>query len=318
MPIRMLITLGLVISAAKAAEVSLRVGYFPNVTHAQGVIGSHTSRQGKGWFEARLGPGVRLRWLAFNAGPGAIEAILAGSVDLTYIGPNPVLNGYIRSGGEEIRVLSGAAQGGAALVVTARSGIRTAADFRSRRVGTPQLGNTQDVAARAWLRAQGFRVTLTGGDVTVLPAANPELLQLFAQERIDAAWTVEPWVSRLEQEAGGRVFLEQPDAITTVLAAGARFLAVNPDLAARFRQAHLELTEWMAAHPAEAMETVRGGLSVETRRDVAPELVAGAWRRLHFTGEVDPARFATLMADARDTGLLPRSLPLDRLFPKSR
>lgn len=318
MPIRMLITLGLVISAAKAAEVSLRVGYFPNVTHAQGVIGSHTSRQGKGWFEARLGPGVRLRWLAFNAGPGAIEAILAGSVDLTYIGPNPVLNGYIRSGGEEIRVLSGAAQGGAALVVTARSGIRTAADFRSRRVGTPQLGNTQDVAARAWLRAQGFRVTLTGGDVTVLPAANPELLQLFAQERIDAAWTVEPWVSRLEQEARGRVFLEQPDAITTVLAAGARFLAVNPDLAARFRQAHLELTEWMAAHPAEAMETVRGGLSVETRRDVAPELVAGAWRRLHFTGEVDPARFATLMADARDTGLLPRSLPLDRLFPKSR
>jgi NitT/TauT family transport system substrate-binding protein len=318
MPIRMLITLGLVISAAKAAEVSLRVGYFPNVTHAQGVIGSHTSRQGKGWFEARLGPGVRLRWLAFNAGPGAIEAILAGSVDLTYIGPNPVLNGYIRSGGEEIRVLSGAAQGGAALVVTARSGIRTAADFRGRRVGTPQLGNTQDVAARAWLRAQGFRVTLTVGDVTVLPAANPELLQLFAQERIDAAWTVEPWVSRLEQEAGGRVFLEQPDAITTVLAAGARFLAVNPDLAARFRQAHLELTEWMAAHPAEAMETVRGGLSVETRRDVAPELVAGAWRRLHFTGEVDPARFATLMADARDTGLLPRSLPLDRLFPKSR
>lgn len=318
MPIRMLITLGLVISAAKAAEVSLRVGYFPNVTHAQGVIGSHTSRQGKGWFEARLGPGVRLRWLAFNAGPGAIEAILAGSVDLTYIGPNPVLNGYIRSGGEEIRVLSGAAQGGAALVVTARSGIRTAADFRGRRVGTPQLGNTQDVAARAWLRAQGFRVTLTGGDVTVLPAANPDLLQLFAQERIDAAWTVEPWVSRLEQEAGGRVFLEQPDAITTVLAAGARFLAVNPDLAARFRQAHLELTEWMAAHPAKAMETVRGGLSVETRRDVAPELVAGAWRRLHFTGEVDPARFATLMADARDTGLLPRSLPLDRLFPKSR
>ncbi len=316
MPIRMLITLGLVISAAKAAEVSLRVGYFPNVTHAQGVIGSHTSRQGKGWFEARLGPGVRLRWLAFNAGPGAIEAILAGSVDLTYIGPNPVLNGHIRSGGDEIRVLSGAAQGGAALVVTAKSGIRTAADFRGRRVGTPQLGNTQDVAARAWLRAQGFRVTLTGGDVTVLPAPNPDLLQLFAQGRIDAAWTVEPWVSRLEQEAGGRVFLEQTDAITTVLAAGARFLAVNPELAARFRRAHLELTEWMAAHPDEAMETVRAGLAAEIRREVAPELVAAAWKRLRFTGEVDPARFEALMADARTTGLLPRSLPLDRLFPK--
>jgi NitT/TauT family transport system substrate-binding protein len=318
MLIRLLFALGLGTSAAFAAGTSLRVGYFPNVTHAQGVIGSHTSRQGKGWFEARLGPGIALRWLPFNAGPSAVEAILAGSVDITYIGPNPVLNGYIRSGGEEMRVLAGAAEGGAALVVAEKSGIRTAADFRGRRVGTPQLGNTQDVAARAWLRAQGFRVTLTGGDVNVLPAANPDLLQLFAQGRIDAAWTVEPWVSRLEREAGGRVFLEQADAITTVLAASARFLAANPDLAERFRRAHLELTNWIAAHPTEAMETVRSGLTAETRREVAPELVAAAWKRLRFTGEVDPTRFAALMADARETGLLPRSIPLDRLFLPTR
>jgi NitT/TauT family transport system substrate-binding protein len=318
MLIRLLFALGLGTSAALAAGTSLRVGYFPNVTHAQGVIGSHTSRQGKGWFEARLGPGIALRWLPFNAGPSAVEAILAGSVDVTYIGPNPVLNGYIRSGGEEMRVLAGAAEGGAALVVAGKSGIRTAADFRGRRVGTPQLGNTQDVAARAWLRAQGFRVTLTGGDVNVLPAANPDLLQLFAQGRIDAAWTVEPWVSRLEREAGGRVFLEQADAITTVLAASARFLAANPDLAERFRRAHLELTNWIAAHPAEAMETVRSGLTAETRREVAPELVAASWKRLRFTGEVDPTRFAALMADAREIGLLPRSIPLDRLFLPTR
>lgn len=318
MLIRLLFALGLGTSAALAAGTSLRVGYFPNVTHAQGVIGSHTSRQGKGWFEARLGPGIALRWLPFNAGPSAVEAILAGSVDVTYIGPNPVLNGYIRSGGEEMRVLAGAAEGGAALVVAEKSGIRTAADFRGRRVGTPQLGNTQDVAARAWLRAQGFRVTLTGGDVNVLPAANPDLLQLFAQGRIDAAWTVEPWVSRLEREAGGRVFLEQADAITTVLAASARFLAANPDLAERFRRAHLELTNWIAAHPAEAMDTVRSGLTAETRREVAPELVAASWKRLRFTGEVDPTRFAALMADAREIGLLPRSIPLDRLFLPTR
>ena len=318
MLIRLLITFGLTAPGLAAAGTILRVGYFPNVTHAQGIIGSHTSRQGKGWFETRLGTDVAVRWLPFNAGPSAVEAILAGSVDLTYVGPNPVLNGYIRSGGEEVRVLADAAEGGAALVVTAKSGIRTADDFRGRRVGTPQLGNTQDVAARAWLRRQGLKVTLTGGDATVLPAANPDLLQLFAQGKIDAAWTVEPWVSRLEQEAGGRIFLEQSDAITTVLAASARFLAEKPQLAEKFRRAHVELTAWIAAHPVEAMETVRAGLTAETRREVSPMLVAGAWRRLRFTSEIEPARFAALVDDARNTGLLPRSIPLGRLFPQAR
>ena len=128
----------------------------------------------------------------------------------------------------------------AALVVAGKSGISKPADFRGRRVGTPQLGNTQDVAARTWLRNQGLKVTLTGGDATVLPAANPDLLQLFAQGKIDAAWTVEPWVSRLEQEAGGRIFLEQADAITTVLAASARFFAKKPQLAEKFRRIHMQ------------------------------------------------------------------------------
>jgi NitT/TauT family transport system substrate-binding protein len=317
MLIRLLITLGLGMAAAQAAPLAVRVGYFPNVTHAQGVIGSHTSRQKEGWFETRLGPDVSVQWLPFNAGPSAIEGIFAGSVDLTYVGPNPALNGYIRSEGEEIRIIAGAAEGGAALVVAGNSGIRKPADFRGKRVGTPQLGNTQDVAARAWLRAQGFRVTLTGGDVSVLPAANPDLLQLFTQGRIDAVWTVEPWVSRLEQEAGAQVFLEQNDAITTVLVASARFLSRHPAVAERFRRAHVELTAWINSHPGEAMELTRAGLTAEIRREVAPALIASAWKRLRFTSEVDPARFAALVDDARSVGLLRRSIPLERLFPEA-
>jgi NitT/TauT family transport system substrate-binding protein len=317
MLIRLLITLGLGMAAAQAAPLAVRVGYFPNVTHAQGVIGSHTSRQKEGWFETRLGPDVSVQWLPFNAGPSAIEGIFAGSVDLTYVGPNPALNGYIRSEGEEIRIIAGAAEGGAALVVAGNSGIRKPADFRGKRVGTPQLGNTQDVAARAWLRTQGFRVTLTGGDVSVLPAANPDLLQLFTQGRIDAVWTVEPWVSRLEQEAGAEVFLEQNDAITTVLVASARFLSRHPAVAERFRRAHVELTAWINSHPGEAMELTRAGLTAEIRREVAPALIASAWKRLRFTSEVDPARFAALVDDARSVGLLRRSIPLERLFPEA-
>ncbi len=315
MLLRLLIAIGLEAVSAEAAPLAVRIGYFPNVTHAQGVIGSHTSRQHQGWFETRLGSDVSVRWLPFNAGPSAIEGIFAGSVDLTYVGPNPALNGYIRSEGEEIRIIAGAAEGGAALVVAGNSGIRTPADFRGRRVGTPQLGNTQDVAARSWLRAQGFRVTLTGGEVNVLPAANPDLLQLFTQGRIDAAWTVEPWVSRLEQEVSARVFLEQGDAITTVLVASASFLSKHASVAERIRKAHVELTSWISAHPAEAMELTRAGLTTETRREVPGALMRSAWKRLRFTAKVEPERFKVLVEDARSVGLLRRSVPLERLFP---
>ena len=246
---------------ARAEKITLRVGYFPNITHAQGVIGSQSTREKHGWFEQRLGPDVTIQWYAFNAGPSAMEAIFAGSIDLTYVGPNPALNAYIRSQGDEIRVLAGAAFGGAALVVPGDGRISRANQFKGLRLGTPQLGNTQDVAARAWLRQQGFKTTLTGGDVMVLPTANPDQLTLFQQGKLDAVWTVEPWVSRLELEANGRIFLEQPDAVTTVLVARVKFLRSHPDLVAKFTAAHRELTAWLNRHPDEARAQVRAGLS---------------------------------------------------------
>jgi NitT/TauT family transport system substrate-binding protein len=300
--------------AARAAKTVVRVGYFPNVTHAQGVIGSQTTREGRGWFEQRLGPGVEVQWYAFNAGPSAMEAIFAGSIDLTYVGPNPSLNAYIRSQGDEIRVLAGAAEGGAALVVARDGRIQVPADFRGRKVATPQFGNTQDVAARAWLKKQGFRITQTGGDVLILPTANPDQLALFKAGQIDAVWTVEPWVSRLEQEAGGRVFLEQRDVVTTLLVSSVRFLREHPDLAGRFRTAHGELTEWINAHGDEARALVRAGLSADTHRDFPAGLVASAWPRLRFTAQLMPAQIAELVADAQSAGFLPNAIPLDRMF----
>ncbi len=292
----------------------LRVGYFPNITHAQGVIGAQTTREGRGWFEQRLGPGVTVRWYAFNAGPGAMEALLAGSLDLTYVGPNPALNVYFRSQGEEIRILAGAAEGGAALVVREGSGIVSAADFRGRRLATPQLGNTQDVAARVWLARQGFHPTLAGGDVTIWTTANPDLPALFQAGRVDAAWTVEPWVSRLVQEAGGRIFLEQADAVTTVLVARADFLRGHPGLAGKFLAAHLELTDWINLQPEAARELVRTGLAAEMKRAMPAALMASAWPRLRFTGKVSRAQFEVLVADARRAGFLREAIPLDRLF----
>jgi sulfonate transport system substrate-binding protein len=310
----LILTLSLLLPAARAAKTVIRVGFFPNVTHAQGVIGYETTREGRGWFEARLGPGVEVQWFAYNAGPSAMEAVFAGSIDLTYVGPNPALNAYIRSAGEEIRVLAGAAEGGAALVVAGDGGIRAPADFRGKRIATPQLGNTQDVAARAWLKRQGFKVTLTGGDVRVLPVANADQLALFQRRDVDAVWTVEPWVSRLELDAAGRIFLEQPDAVTTVLVARAGFLKRQPELAQQFVAAHAELTAWINAHAAEAQALVRAGLGAVMHREMPAPLVERAWGRLHFTSDVAQAQFAALVTDARSVGFLPDAIPLGRLF----
>ena len=292
------------IGASLSAKTVLRVGYFPNVTHAQGVIGKTLTAQQKGWFEERLGPEVEIQWYAYNADPSAMEAIFAGSIDLTYVGPNPSLNAYIRSKGEEIRVIAGAARGGAALLVRPGSGIEKPEDFRGKKLATPQLGNTQDVAARAWLTKQGFKITQMGGDVAVLPTANPDQLALFQQGKIDAVWTVEPWVSRIEREAGGKIFLEQKDVVTTLLVSSAKMLKTNPELVKKFAQAHRELTDWVNSHPAEAQALVQRGLSDEVKREIKLELVVAAWQRLTFTSEITLSSIESLVTDARQLGFI--------------
>ena len=304
----------LLASVATSAKIVLRVGYFPNVTHAQGVIGSYSTAQGRGWFEQRLGPDVTVQWFAFNAGPSAMEAIFAGSIDLTYVGPSPALNAHIRSGGDEIRVLAGAAEGGAALVVRKIGGPQVPAEFRGKKVGTPQPGNTQDVAARTWLRQHGFRVSTTGGDVQVIPTANADQLALFTTGRLDAVWTVEPWVSRLELEGGGRIYLEQRQAVTTLLVARAKLLREHPAVAKKFLAAHQELTEWMVAHEGEARRQVRAGLTAATRREVSAELIDAAWARLRFTSKIRRDQLEGLVADAQNVGFLRNAIPLDQLL----
>jgi NitT/TauT family transport system substrate-binding protein len=303
----------LAVAAPSEARTKLRVGYFPNITHAQGVMGAHSSKEGKGWFEQRLGSDIEIEWLPFNAGPSAMESLLAGTIDLTYVGPNPALNAYIRSRGKEIRVLAGAAEGGAALVVRPDR-IKGDGDFKGKRIATPQLGNTQDVAARAYFKAQGMRITPTGGDVLIVPTANPEQLTLFQSGRIDGAWTVEPWVSRLELEAGGKLYQEQKDTVTTLLVASVKLLKDNPRLADRFRAAHAELTQWIAANPEAAKEKVRVALGVEMRREMKRELFDAAWPRIVFTSDIRQEQLVGLVKDAQEVGYLRNAFPLDGMF----
>jgi NitT/TauT family transport system substrate-binding protein len=299
---------------AAAQSATVRVGHFPNITHVQALVGRALERQGKSWFAERLGPGTKVEWYAYNAGPSAMEAIFAASLDLTYVGPNPALNAYARSRGNEIRVIAGAVNGGSALVVQPDGGLAQPADFRGRRIATPQFGNTQDVAARAWLVTGGLRITQTGGDAQVVPTSNPDQLSLFRSKQLDAVWTVEPWVSRLEAEAGGRVLVEEKEVITTVLVSSAAFLAKNRDLARRFVAAHRELTDWIRQNPEEAQRLAREELQVTFRVEMSPDLVARAWSRMTVTPETSLPAFQAFVIGAQQVGFLRGTPDLSRLI----
>jgi NitT/TauT family transport system substrate-binding protein len=301
---------------ALAQPITLRVGHFPNITHAQALVARALAREGHDWFAPRLGPNVKIEWYTYNAGPSAMEAIFANSIDLTYVGPSPALNAFYRSRGEEIRVVAGAVKGGSALVVQGDSGLTKPQDFKGKRIATPQFGNTQDVAARAWLAAGGLRVTQAGGDAQVVPTQNPDQLALFKSKQLDAVWTVEPWISRLVTEAGGKVLVNETDAVTTVLVSSRKFLNEHADLLKRFVAAHNELTQWIAAHPEEAQSLLRRELNEETRAHMPAELVGHAWQRMKITTDLALPEFQSWVKDAQKAGFLRGTADLTKFLIK--
>ncbi len=289
-------------SAAQAPVV--RVGYFANVTHAPAIVGLR-----RGFFAEALGDDVRLDPRTFNAGPEAIEAMFSGALDVTYIGPNPAINAFARSNGEAIRIVAGAASGGAALVVA--PSITAVTQLRGARLATPQLGNTQDVALRAWLRAQGLASSREGGgDVSVMPQANAQTLETFRTGRIAGAWVPEPWASRLVLEGGGHVLVDERDLwpggrfVTTHVIVRTAFLREHPDIVERLLRGHLRAVDYVNAEPDSARTTVNEGIAAVTGRALADSVLRRAWGNLTFT--VDPVASSLRKSadDAVAVGLL--------------
>jgi NitT/TauT family transport system substrate-binding protein len=295
---------------AQQKPTVLRVGYFPNITHAQALVG-----RANGQFEKSLGAGVQVEWKAFNAGPSAIEALFANAIDLTYVGPNPTVAGYFRSQGAAVRVIAGAASGGASLVVRKDAGIQSASDFHGKKVATPQLGNTQDVALRSWMRANGLKSREKGGDVQVIPISNPDQLTLFLKGQIDAAWAPEPWAARLVHEGGGRIFLDERDLwpdhqfVITNIIVSPKFLKEHPDVVKNFLRTHVELTEWINKNPAQAKQIMNQQLQKETGKALPAEVLDEAFSRMQVT--YDPIRSSLLKStqQAFDEGFLGRTQP---------
>jgi len=294
----------------QSASAVVRVGYFPNITHSQALVGKATAK-----FDGALAPVAKVEWKEFNAGPSVIEALFAGALDLAYVGPNPTIAGYTRSRGEALHVIAGATSGGASLVVRSTSGIQQPNDFHGKRIATPQLGNTQDVAFRAWLLAHGLAPREKGGDVQVIPISNPDQLTLFLKGEIDGAWAPEPWASRLVHEAGGRIFLDERDLwpnrqfVTANLIVRTDFLKQHPDLVKRWLRAHVELTGWINQNQKKAKHVLNDEIHNETGKALPPEVLDDAFSRLEVT--YDPLRDSLLRAaqQAYQLGFLGREAP---------
>lgn len=292
------------------AQETIRVGAFPNLTHAQAMVG-----KASGWFDKAMGPGVKVQWTSFNAGPSAIEALFAGAIDMTYVGPNPAINGYVRSNGEALRVVCGAASGGAALVVRNDAGINRPEDFHGKRVASPQFGNTQDVALRNWLKNHGMRPADKGGDVQIIPMANPDQLTLFLKKQLDAAWAPEPWATRLIHEGNAHLFVDErtlwPNGqfVITLLVVNTKFLKAHPQLVKNWIRADVDLTDWIEDHQAEAKKLLNQQIQRETDKALPAAVLEEAFSRIQVTYDPLPSALMTAAKQAFDDGFLGRQMP---------
>jgi NitT/TauT family transport system substrate-binding protein len=298
------------ISIASAQSVgnekkTLRIGYFPNITHSQAVIGLNN-----GDYQDTFGDNVTVETFRFNAGPSAIESLLADRIDATYIGPNPAINGYLLTGGEDVRVISGASSGGASFVVRNDSGIETVNDLGGKKFASPQLGNTQDVALRKYLIDNGFNTVENGGNVTVLPIANADILTVFLKGEIDGAWVPEPWATRLVQEADGKVFLDEkalwPEGkfVTGNLIVRTDYLRDNPEIIKKLLEAHVDETLKINNDIAAAAKEFNTQLNKITGQEISEGVLNEAYSNLELT--YDPLKLTLFKSanDAYDLGFI--------------
>ncbi len=289
---------------------TLRIGYFPNITHAQAVIGL-----GRGDFQKALGDNVQVTTQIFNAGPAAIEALFANQIDVTYVGPNPAINGYVQSNGEALRIIAGAASGGAVFVVRNDSGINSPQDLANKKFATPQLGNTQDVALRKYLLDKGYKTKDNGGNIEVIPAKAADIVSLMIKKDIDGAWVPEPWAAKLIKEANAKVLVDERDLwpdgqfVTAHIIARPDYIEKNPDLIKKLLEAHVNMTTWINDNMDGAVSIFNTELNKLTGQTIPEDELRVGISRIGFT--YDPIKESLFKAanDAFDIGFLGKTRP---------
>ncbi|TLD42607.1 MAG: ABC-type probable sulfate transporter, periplasmic binding protein [Candidatus Jettenia ecosi] len=294
----------------KANNSVIRVGYFPNITHAQAVLGL-----ANGTFASYLGPEIKIKTTLFNAGPSIIEAVFSGDIDIAYVGPSPAINGYVRSGGKAFKVVSGVVSGGALFIVRPDSGMEKAADLSEKRIASPQLGNTQDIALREYLRKSGLKPRERGGTVNILPLRNPDILNLFMRKQIDGAWVPEPWGTRLVIEGKGKIFLDEKSLwkdgrfCSTLIIVGTDFLQKHPDLVKRWLGAHVKISRWINQHPKKAKKIICKQIKVISGIQLPKEVIDGAFSKLEITYDPVVLSLVSYAEMAYNAGFLGEKMP---------
>jgi NitT/TauT family transport system substrate-binding protein len=290
-------------TGAPAAATTVHLGYFPNVTHATALVGIEG-----GIFQRALGTD-KLELSTFNAGPAAVEALFSGALDATYIGPNPTINAFTKSNGQAVRIVSGATSGGALLVV--KPSIADAAGLKGKKLATPQLGGTQDVALRYWLRQNNLKTdTQGGGDVSIVPQDNAQTLETFRSGAIDGAWVPEPWATRLVQEGGGKVLVDERSLwpggrfVTTQLIVRTQFLKDHPDTVRRLLDGQVQANDYVNQHPADAQRLVNQGIAKVTGKALPDAEIQAAWGNMEFTDDPVASSLTAAAQHATEVGLL--------------
>src|SRR5215203_5895721 len=291
-------------------QKTLRIGYFLNINHAQAVIGL-----GKGDFQRALGNNIEVKTQIFNAGPSAMEALFANQIDVTYIGTNPAINGYVQSNGEALRIISGAASGGAVLVVRNDSGINSPQDLANKKFSSPQLGNTQDVALRKYLLDNGYKTKENGGNVEVIPAKNADIVSLMIKKDIDGAWLPEPWAAKLIKEANAKVLVDERDLwpdgkfVTAHIIARTDYIEKNPDVIKKLLAAHIDRTIWINDNVEEAIQIFNAELNKLTGQTIPEDEFREGISRIELT--YDPIKESLFKSanDAFDIGFLGKTRP---------
>jgi NitT/TauT family transport system substrate-binding protein len=283
---------------------TVKIGYFPNLTHATALVGDQ-----RGIIQKELG-GTKVSASTFNAGPSEIEALNAGSIDIGFIGPSPAINGYVKSKGENLRIIGGSASGGVKLVVNPKK-IGHVGDLKGKRIATPQLGNTQDVAFLNWIAEQGWKVDAqTGkGDVFVVRTENKVTPNAYLSGSVDGAWVPEPTASKLVSD-GAKVLLDESDLwpdkkfVITNIIVSQTFLAEHPEVVEAVLRGTVKTNAWINANPEEAKEAANAKLQELTGKPLPPEVIDPAWKSIRFTDDPLAATLDAQADHAVRTGLL--------------
>lgn len=296
--------------SGSSGPITVHLGYFPNLTHAVALVGVARKT-----FQQDFGSTVTLKTTTFNAGPSLIEALLAGSIDIGYVGPSPAINGYVKSKGAALRIIAGASSGGVLFVVRPGANIKTPQDLNGKKLADPQLGGTQDVSLRNYLRTQGLKTTDQGGSIRILPTDNATILTEFKLGQIDGAWVPEPYASRLVNEDHGTVFLDERSLwpggnfVTTNVVVSTKFLTAHPDLVTKFLQAHVDTVQYINKNQSDAEALVNTQLKALSGKALPTATLTSAFKDLVIT--YDPLQSTALTAadNAFQLGYLGKTKP---------